>query len=389
MGSTDAEADPRPTTSFGRGWTLFRVRDVPVRLDLSWIVICGLVIYVFATRFSALLRPYGTGVVVASAVVATLLFFASIVAHELGHAVTSLDRGIPVASVTLFLLGGVTESTRAPARPRDEIVIVGAGPMISLVLASAFGLLFAVGPQSSPYGVVTGYLAWMNLALAVFNVLPGYPLDGGRLLRAVLWAVTGRPEGSTRWAARVGQVFAAVLIVGGANGLIGGWVPAPDGFVRTAVVVVAANGLWSVLIGFFLLRGAVNAHRHAVERERLERHRVGEVMGQAPPTLIPDMTLEEAIVRMGLRPSLLFPVGEPLVGGVTLRDLEAVPRSEWATTTVGSIASSAEEVTVDVRAPLTNAIDRLPEAPGQMLLVVDDGRPVGLLTPSLLGGLSQ
>lgn len=372
-----------------RGWTLLRVRGVPIRLDLSWVLICALVVYVFVTRFTVMLRPYGSGAIFAAAFAATVLFFASIVAHELGHALTSLDRGVPVTGVTLFLLGGVTESTREPASARDEFVIVGAGPFISLVLAAGFGLLFAIRPDTSPYGVVTGYLGWMNLALAVFNVLPGYPLDGGRLLRAVLWGASGRRDAATRWAARVGQVFAGLLVLGGLNGVLGRPVPEPDGLLGAVVGTLAANGLWSILIGAFLVRGASDAHRRAAARERVDRHAIGELMGMVPPALPPDLTLAQAGARIEASPSLLFPVGDPVVGGITKATLDAVPRTTWEATTLGAIALAAEEVTVDVGTPLSVAIGMLREAPGRMLIVVEDGHPVGLLTPSLLGDLAR
>ncbi len=388
MATTQPHKESR-LSSFPHAWTIFSLRGVPIRLDISWVLICGLVIFIFATRFSQLLGPYGTMAVIASAALATLAFFASILAHEVGHAVTSLDRGIPVSSVTLFLLGGVTESTREPTEARHELVIVGIGPFISLVLAAGFGLLHSIAPGTTPYGVVTGFLAWLNLALAVFNVLPGYPLDGGRLLRAVLWAATGRPHAATRWAARVGQGFAAVLMLGGLNGVVGGPLPADEGPLRTAVVLLAANGLWAVLIGFFLLRGALDAHRRARARERLSAVTAGQVMGALPPSLPPDLTLDEAILRVQQRPSLLWPVGTPPVGALRLEDFDAVPQDGWAGTSVATIARNASEVTVDHRMPLDAALDRLLDAPGQMLVVTDGDEPVGLLTMSLVGGLAR
>lgn len=387
MATTNAQQRPRPASVLSRGWTFLRIRGVPIRLDVSWLLICGLVVYLFVTRFTVMLRPYGPGAVFAAAFAATVLFFASILAHELGHALTSLDRGIPVTGVTLFLLGGVTESSREPARARDEFVIVGAGPFVSLVLAAGFGLLFAIRPDTSPYGVVTGYLAWMNLALAVFNVLPGYPLDGGRLLRALFWGASGRQDAATRWAARVGQAFALSLVLGGLNGVFGRPVAEPDGLAGIVVATLAANGLWSVLVGVFLLRGASDAHRRAAARERVDQHTIAELMGTAPPTLPADLTVGQAGPRIASAPSLLFPVGDPMVGGITHGALDAVPLSVRDTTTLGAIALGVEEVTVDVATPLSVAIGMLRETPYRMLIVVEDGQPVGLLTPSLLGGI--
>jgi Zn-dependent protease len=185
--------------SFQRARTLFSLRGVPVRIDASWLLIAGLVAFLFYSRMSASLPELGTVALVLAALAGSLLFFASLLAHELGHAFTSLDRGIPVFGITLFLMGGVTESTREAARARDEFVIVGIGPFISLVLAGLFGLLHLPLEGIQPVATVVGYLAWTNLLLAVFNLVPGYPLDGGRLLRSVLWAArasrTRRPAG--------------------------------------------------------------------------------------------------------------------------------------------------------------------------------------------------
>ena len=386
MAATDPPEPPQQG-GFARAWTILHFRGVPIRVHLSWVLIAGLVLWVFWIRFNQLLLPYTTTAVVASAAVLALCFFASILAHELGHAVTSLDRGIPVLGITLFLLGGVTESTREAERPRDELVIVGSGPFISVVLAGLFGLAHAIAPGTTPYGAVTGYAAWVNLALAIFNVLPAYPLDGGRLLRAVLWAVTGTPHRATRWAARIGQVFAAVLLLGGLNGLLGGPIPQVDGPFRWIVVLLAANGLWGLLVGFFLLRGAVDAHRRARARETLAQHTAGDVMGGVPPALAADLSLSAAVEHLQERPSVLWPVGVPMVGAVRLADLDRVTRDAGPNRSLGDVVLPTETVTVDAGTPLDVALDRMLDAPGQMLVVTREGRPVGLLSPSLVGGL--
>lgn len=351
--------------------TVVHLRGIPVRVDLSWILIAGLVLVNFATRFSSLLGDLGWPVVAGAATAAALLFFASLLAHEMGHAFTSLDRGIPVLSITLFLLGGVTQSTREARRARDEIVIVGIGPFISLVLAALFGLLYTPLAGIRPVAAVLGYLAWTNLLLAVFNVLPGYPLDGGRLLRAVLWALSGRPEAATRWAARVGQVFAGGLILVGIAGLAG---RGPGG------------GLWEILIGFFLLRGATDAHRRASLREQLEDRTARDIVGSAPPSIDPALPLDRALALVQERPSLLWPVGDPVRGGLTLARIDGVAADAWETTSALAAAYPLDEIALPADAPLRDALERLAAAPERMLLVVDDGRVVGLLTPSLVAG---
>lgn len=376
---TDQTSEPRRAArrgSFANAWTVTHVRGVPIRVDVSWLVIAGLVVWMLFTRFSALLGPYGSAVVVGASVVAALLFFASLLAHELGHAVTSLDRDIPVVAVTLFMLGGVTESTREAKTAKDEFVIVGIGPFISLVLGALFGLIYTVVAGQPVLAAIAGYLAWINVLLAVFNLVPGYPLDGGRLLRSIIWAVTGKPHRSTRMAARVGQAFA--LLLGG----YGVWM-----FTRTAEQGFTGAGIWEILIAVFLYRGAAQSHARARSRERLAGRTVRDVMGSVPPPLEPGLALSDAVVQLQERPSLLWPVGSPVTGGVTLEALDTVPRQDWATTTVRDVADPAGDVTVDVHAGMDVALDRIIAAPGSMLLVTDAGRAVGLLTPSLVSDL--
>ncbi|MDQ3530235.1 MAG: site-2 protease family protein [Actinomycetota bacterium] len=368
--STSAQSDrPAPAGGFGGGWTLFSVRDVPVRIDRSFLLVVAFVTYLFYGRLTALLGGDGPVVLLLSAIAAAVLFFASILAHELGHALTSLNRDIPVASITLFALGGVTVSTREARSARDEFVIVGIGPFVSLVLAGAFGLLATAAQDWTAVAAVMGYLGWTNLLLAVFNVLPGYPLDGGRLLRAVLWGVTGKPNRATRWAARVGQVF-ALLVIG-----FGVWAVSRGG---------GFGNIWNLLIGFFLLRGATDSHRRASVRDRLSHRTARDVMGSVTQPLPASLTLAEALPLVQQRPSLLWPVGDPVSGGLLLSQIDAVPSAAWPTTTVAQVATGAEELSVAADTPMDEALDRLGEAPGNMLFVVDGGRAVGLLTPSLV-----
>ena len=365
---------PAPAGSFPNAWTLFRVEGVPVRLDRSWLLIAGFVAYLFYGRFQSTLPEAGIVVLAALAVGGAVLFFASILAHELGHALTSLDRDIPVLAITLFAMGGVTESTQEARRARDEFVIVGIGPFISLVLAGAFGLLFTAVQDIAPAAALTGYLAWTNLALALFNIVPGYPLDGGRLLRSILWGVTGKPHKATRWAARVGQAFAGLLVALG----LAAFVTQRGG---------GLDGLWEVFIGAFLFRGATASHKRAVLRERLEGRRIADVMGSVPPPLSAQLSLAEALAQVQQRPSLLWPVGDPVIGGLLLEQIDAVPSEQWERTTIEQVAHPAAGLTVDVDESLDAAVTRMADAPQNMVIVVAHGRPVGLLTPSLVTGL--
>lgn len=360
----------RQQGSFRRARTIFHLRGVPIRIDASWLIIAGVVAFLFFDRMRFSLPEAGTTVLVLAAGTASLLFFASLLAHELGHAFTSLDRDIPVLGITLFLMGGVTESTREAETAKDEFVIVGIGPFISLVLAGLFGLLYIPLEGVQPVATIVGYLAWTNLLLAIFNLVPGYPLDGGRLLRSILWGISKRPHASTRWAARVGQLFALALM--GFGVLI---------FVRQGG---GLGGLWEVLIGVFLFKGATDSHKRARFQERLAGRTAGSVMGSVPPALDPSSSLEITVRDVQRRPSLLWPVGVPVRGVVTLADFDAVPSHRWASTTVGEIARDADGLLVAPDDPISRVLEQIVAAPQQMLLVIDAGSPVGLITPSLL-----
>ncbi|MGI8573931.1 MAG: site-2 protease family protein, partial [Egibacteraceae bacterium] len=237
-----------------------------------------------------------------------------------------------------------------------------------------------------PYAAVLGYLGWFNLLLAVFNILPGYPLDGGRLLRSVLWMATGRRHAATRWAARVGQVFALALLLGGVYGALGGRLPAGVPF-RLLLSFLVGGGLWGAFIGYFLLRGASQAHRRAVLSEGLASQTARDLMGNVPPSLPSDASLDEVLARLQERPSLLWPVGDPVQGGVRLADLDTVVREEWPRVRLGEIAHDGPGVTVAADTALDEVLERMAGAPGNMLIVTDQGAPVGLLTPSLVGAV--
>lgn len=381
-----ATAAPGSGGMFGARWTVATVRGVPVNVGPSVLLLVGLFTFWLARDFVT--HPVFAGATVGAwvaAAVTTVLFIGCILAHEVGHAVTSLDRDVTVRGITLFLLGGVTESVGEPKRATDEVVIVGIGPLISLVIAAVFGLLVRALPDFSAPELVAGYLAWLNGAMAVFNLVPGYPLDGGRLLRAVLWLVTGSRHRATRLAARVGQVFASTLLLGAVLSVTGVPTFEPRSL-WIAAQVLARLGLWGGLIGIFLLRASSDAYHSARRREQLGTRQVRDLMGTVPPTVPADLHLSEVATRLQTRPSVLWPVGRPLIGGVRLEDLDGVPRDRWAATTVDAVAEPDVFVADDT--PMDEAVDQLVQARDRMLIAVRDGEPVGLLTPSLVADIA-
>jgi Zn-dependent protease/CBS domain-containing protein len=347
-----------------------RVFGVRVRVDTSWYVIAAIVAWIYLGAASGAAGAPSGPLLWLGAALAVGAFFISLLAHELGHALANRAFGVPVIGITLFMLGGVTESAREARRPSEELIVVGAGPLASLTVAAfATALGFLRPPE--PFATLLWFLIWGNVLLAGFNLIPGYPLDGGRLLRALLWGASGRPHAATRWAARIGQAFAALVALYGGRLLLSG----PGGF----------DGLWEIMLGFFLFRGAAQAHAAAGRLERLAERTAGDVMGSAPPALDPGATLAEALEQVQERPSLLWPVGEPLVGALTLDQIDAVADVDWHHTTVGAVALPLEGIVVEASLSLADALDVMRGAPGGMVLVTRDGALAGLLTPSLLG----
>jgi Zn-dependent protease len=228
-----------------------RLHGVDIRIDPSWILVALLVVGSFHLRFVT--SAWTVTASLLMAVFGTLGFFGSVLAHELGHAFEARHRGMEVHGITLFLFGGVTEMHMHDHRPRDEFAVAAIGPYTSLVLAAVLGLITAgidwYLTGLAAVSAVTGLLAWLNLGLTLFNIVPGAPLDGGRVLRAGLWAITGDRIRAMALAARAGQMVAVVLL-GGAV-----WV-----FGRPGGVILA---VWLSAIGLFLLKGATSEHRHA------------------------------------------------------------------------------------------------------------------------------
>ncbi len=365
-----------------RGGASFTIRGIPVRIDAS-ILLIGIF---FVPQILAYVRGRLGGepiVLVAGTAAITLLLVGSVLGHELGHAFMSRARGIPVRRISIYALGGLTESVRESRTPRDEFLIVGIGPFSSLLLAGlCWALSNVLGAPGTFLSVCLGFAGWANLALAIFNVVPAYPLDGGRLLRSVLWGASGAPHRATLWAARVGQGF-ALLLGALALGPFVGILQVQLAF--GSVVLSPGPSIFNGLIAFFLFRGASAAAKQATARGHLVTIDAAQVMGSLPPVLDPGLSVREGIVAVQDRPSVLWPVGDPVLGAVALGQLEQVGDGERDRLRLGDVAMRG--LTVPTTMDGDALVGRLRDAPGGMVVVVDGGgRGVGLLTPSLLAG---
>lgn len=360
------------------GIEVARILGIRLRLDWSWFVVLLLLTWTFAT-FDFPLRAPGleSGAYWLLGFSAALLLFVSVLIHELAHAVTARGRGIPVERITLFIFGGVAEMRMEARRPLDEFVLTIVGPLASLALAGAFWGLGrgAAAAGSGTLAMLSTTLGHLNLILAVFNMVPAFPLDGGRVLRSVLWKLTGSLTRATRWAAGVGRLFGWILV---------GW-----GAWMFVVPGARLAGAWAVFLGWFLARAAAGA----VERSRLRdvhaslrNYPVSAALG--PPT---PLVSEGATVAELLRDSLLVHSGDARlvarngtpVGAVFLDDAANVPGGRRPEVRVLEIMRSLDELSrLDADLPLAEAAEALHRSDGRAAIVGTPGGIAGVLTMS-------
>ncbi len=346
------------------------IGGISINIDASWILIFILVTWTLAGGYFPQEHPDWSPVLYWTVgLITSLLFFGSVLAHELAHSFVARARGLPVGDITLFIFGGVAQLGEEPETPATEFVMALVGPLTSIVLGILFGAvsLLARG-VSEPLAALTGYLALVNVILGFFNLIPGFPLDGGRVLRSILWQGTGSLQKSTRWASLAGQVVAYLFILWGIWRIFGGdWV----------------GGLWTALIGWFLENAARTSYRQLTVRNLLAGHKVSEVMSRECLEVGASLTLDE-LVNEHLLPSgaRCFPVVEGgLVRGLlTLHNIKGVPQDQWGFTTVGQVMTPLQELQrVRPDEELWTAMQNMTTDGVNQLPVMDDGRLLGML----------
>jgi Zn-dependent protease/predicted transcriptional regulator len=349
---------------------------IPVEVNASWLIIFALVTFSLGTAYfptvteaagAPLWSHYVVGMFTAA------FFFASILAHELCHSLVAKASGGHVDRITLFIFGGVAQIDEEPKTAGKELLMAAAGPAMSLFISLMAFLGFALASAAgAPWWIWAPleYLAMINLFVAIFNMLPGFPLDGGRVLRSILWAITGDLLKATRWAVRVGQFI--------------GW-----SMVSLAIVsVINGSGefIWFGLVGWFIATLAGQAYRQQVVRTRLAGVSVKEVMTPGPEFVDGDLTIETLVQEhfLGRRHSR-YPVLHEgsIVGLITLPDIKTVDRSDWPfVRTIDVTNRDVPSLVVKTDAPVQSVLPRLAgDRPGA-LLAVEDGRLVGIITRS-------
>jgi Zn-dependent protease/predicted transcriptional regulator len=365
----------------GSAINLGRVFGIQLRLHYSWFAI-------FALLTLALVSPYWTsGFAWAIGIITSLLFFVSVVAHELAHSLVGRANGIIVTNITLFIFGGMAMMTREASQPKAELKMAAAGPACSAVIGGICFLIWSFSPGLPPLvGDMVWWLMVMNFALAVFNLIPGFPLDGGRIFRAAIWRRSGDFRRSTRIATRVGQGVGYFFIGAGITLL------ALSLFGMSPFGLNWFSGVWIAFIGWFLRNAAQNSYRQTEWRETLRRFTAAQVMSTGYPAVPPDITLgrlvEEHIFPAGHRVFVVASQGR-IEGILTLESIKSVPRQDWGMTRVRDVMTSLDKIkAVQSGDSALSVLERMNESGMSQILVVSEGRVMGLITrDSLMGFL--
>ncbi len=346
-----------------------RVAGIPIDLHFSWVLIFALIVWTLARGYFPAQDPdLPASSYWAKGLVASLLFFLSIVLHELGHALVAQRFGLRTSSITLFVFGGVARLEKDPEDGRTEFWMAVAGPVVSLLLAGVFYLAAVSGLLGPGASAVARYLSLINFILAVFNLVPAFPLDGGRILRGLLWKRAGKAR-ATRTAAGAGTLFAFFLIGTGALSLLRG---------------NSVAGVWYILLGWFLKDASAQAYQRVRLDQTLAGLTVGDAMLREVSAIPASISVEEAARDHFLLTGYGgYPVvrGETVVGLLSLKDVLRVPPDERGATSVQSaMAPLNPAIVVDPREPLLAALSKMAEAGVGRLLVMEKERLVGLLT---------
>jgi Zn-dependent protease len=352
---------------------LFSVFGIPIELNITWFIVFALVAWSLVSLYFPTNYPaYSASAHWVMGVVAALLLFASVVLHELGHSYVAKTHGVPIRRITLFLFGGVSQMTKESADPVTEIKIAAAGPGVSFLLLAIFGAVYVLATRAHVFAAATPvlkYLAYVNGILGVFNLIPGFPLDGGRLLRATIWKATGDLRRSTYVATRIGSIVGIAFIVIGFISVFRGQ------FVY---------GLWMVLIGFFLRQAAEASYFQVVTDGALKGMKVHEVMKADVITVTEDLSVRDLVDDYFFKYHYdCFPVAEDgrLKGLVTLREIKKVSRESWGVTRVGDIMQTdTRDISVTPGDELSAVLVRVMRDQCGRLPVVDGDRVVGIIT---------
>jgi len=349
--------------------SLGRILGIPVGLDYSWFLIFALLTWSLATSyFPAEFKNWSVTQYWIVGAVTVILLFVSVLLHELGHSVVALRYKIPVRSITLFVFGGIAQIGAEPPSAMAEFRIAIAGPITSFALALFFGSLQPVASIFAPLLAIAKYLAYINGTLGLFNLIPGFPLDGGRVFRAIIWGTTHSLRRATLIAASLGRFIAYFFIV------LGVWQMFSGNF---------GNGLWIAFIGWFLESAASSQIHQQTIHDLLAGHHVADAMRRDYATILPDTTLEQLINQHILgndQRSLVVKQDDRVAGLLTLHNVKAIPSSNWLTTTAAQVMIPVGQMRrIRPDAELVDALGEMDRDGVNQLPVMVDDRILGVL----------
>jgi Zn-dependent protease/CBS domain-containing protein len=361
------------------------ISGIEIGLHYSWFIIAALIAFSLAEHFRQVNSSWGPGQIWIAALVTAALFFVTLLLHEVAHSLVAQARGLKVRAITLFALGGVSQIQDDPTDAKTEFWVAISGPIASLIIGfGCLGIALGLGWQRStePQTAVAGVLVWLgyiNFALAVFNMIPGFPLDGGRVLRAIVWAITKNSDRSTRIAARVGQFVAFLFILDGIWQFFSG-----AGF----------GGLWIAFIGWFLMDAAKASYAEVGITTALRGIRVSEVMSLDCSIVSPRMSLQEFVntylLRAGERCFAAEEEEGRFVGLITPRDVGSIPRDRWDKTTVREAMRPLQELhIITPETPVLDALKLVTRKDVNQLPVVANDTLQGVVSRSQLLHLLQ
>jgi Zn-dependent protease/predicted transcriptional regulator len=355
---------------------------IPFYIHPSWFLVLGLVTWTYGSGLAAAFPGLRNGSALLLGLTTALMLFASVVAHELGHSFAAIRQGIDVKSITLFIFGGLASLEKESKTPSDAFWVAIAGPLVSLLL---FGIFTGVGLGTGVSGVfsaILGVLASVNLALCLFNLIPGLPLDGGNILKAIVWKITGNPNKGVVFASRVGQIF--------------GWVAIASGLLPLLLVGSFTN-FWNVLIGFFLLQNAGNAAQVASLQERLTGLTASDAVSSDSPIVTDNLTLrefadEQIVSGQNWQRFLVTNSDGQLVGTISVDNMRTYPRQLWSETQIKDVMGPiVESATVQADKPLLEVVRLIEQQKLSALAVIrNNGVLVGILEkPAILSLLQK
>ncbi|MBI5326799.1 MAG: site-2 protease family protein [Deltaproteobacteria bacterium] len=357
----------------GRGVKLFKILGIQISLDYTWFIVFGLVAWSLAQGYFPLTIPgLTTFTYIIVGTISAALLFICVLIHELSHSYTSNKLGIEVKEITLFIFGGVAKLTKEPDDPIKELKIAIAGPAASTALAATFWVLMRLVDAISIYPVLSavfGYLSMINMVLVAFNIIPGFPLDGGRILRAIWWNKTGDLQKATHVASQVGKGFAALLIgFGFFQIFLGNFI----------------GGLWMIFIGMFLQQAADSGYRQLLVNKTLERMKVGDAMTMNVIAIAGDSTLASVVEKYFFGYHFAgFPVVSDgqITGMLTLNNVRIIPQQEWNTTLVKDVMNKiSPDAILRPEDSAMDALSRMINLDTGRVIVMDGGKIVGIIT---------